>query len=117
MKVLDAICLIQLEFVYPLHAKNQLEYLMKITANMLLDTNLFYINKTSNCLSFKISTNVDPNKLAGFYLTSISVFDQKNRSDSIECSIYVTRSCNQKSFILIKEDITVVMRNVDNFIE
>lgn len=108
-------CLLQYEIKN--RNKYMIEYDYSITfENKQADEKLFYVNKSIDCLSFKFSSQTySDTVLEGLHKLNVNIMDKSNLMDSIVCKIYITSTCEQKSFILIGHNIDFVELNMRNF--
>ena len=119
-------CLHQFKFIYPLENKNYYDYEF-VPINNKGDSKTFYINKTIDCLSVKLVDGFESgNVLArnytnyfslGLHMFNVTVHDNYKRMDAVTCSIYITKSCDQKSFVLTGYDLNRVYENKFKFVK
>ena len=113
----DTICLQQFKYAYPLGDPNYYNY--DIRYNQLInpfDSELFYINKTTDCLSIKFNNGIDKNSLVGMHLLNISITDIYNQRDSLSCSIYITQSCELISYVYVGFNEQQVSSNLNSYV-
>jgi hypothetical protein len=107
-------CLYKFRLENRLFNKNQFDYRVN-AINNLLDPSIFFVNKTIDCLSIKTLTDININLLIGLHYMNISVQDQYGRHDWIECSIFITHTCLEKTYVKAELDVHTVYRNVENY--
>ena len=105
---LEIMCLYQFKFIYPLENKNYYNYEL-VPINNRGDSKTFYVNKTIDCLSIKLLEGLESGDVTsrnytnyfslGLHLFNVTVLDNYKRTDSVTCSIYITKSCEQRSFV------------------
>lgn len=79
--------------------------------------NLFYVNKTTNCLSLNINSEINliNNSFTGFHLMKIIISDSMGGSDSMLCKIYLIESSSQKMFLTTAKDSQTVRENLQEY--
>lgn len=79
-----------------------------------MDSKLFYINKSTNCLSLNINSETDfvRNSIPGFHLINIDIKDSSGGYDSATSRIYVIESCEQRVFVIIDRISQTIRDNV-----
>ncbi len=111
---LNMLCLYQFKFIYPLENKNYYNYEI-VPLNNYGDTKTFYVNKTIDCLSVKLTEGLETNRVnyisTGLHVFNVTVNDNYKRADKLTCSIYVIKSCNQLSYVITNYDVKKTFYN------
>ena len=123
---LEGLCINQFRFLSPPENRNSYDYEI-FPINNHLDTKTFYMNKSIDCLSLKFVNGFESGSFytqnkniyikSGLHLMNVTVFDKCQRTDSLLCYIYLTHSCNQRSFIYTGFELDKVLLNKLNFIK
>ena len=113
-------CLYQFKFIYPLENKNYYNYNLT-PLNNYADSKTFYVNKTIDCLSVKLIEGLEANKVnyfsMGLHAFNVTVNDNFKRTDTVTCSMYIIRSCNQLSYVVTGFDVKKTFQNKIRFLK
>lgn len=104
----DVSCINQFQLVHSL--SDIYEFTIR-PINNYLDSKLFYINKSTNCLALNINSEAElvRNSLFGSHLIDVNIKDNAGGFDSTECRIYIIESCKQKIY-LITDKVSEIIR-------
>jgi hypothetical protein len=110
----DVSCLYQFQFMYSL--TNAYNFSIQ-PINNLVDKKLFFVNKSTNCLSLNINNEINllNGSIPGVHLMKINVSDSLGGSDSMMCKIYLIESCHQRIFLTTAKDSQTVRDNLDSY--
>ena len=113
------LCLYQFKFIYPLENKNFYNYEI-VPLNNFGDTKTFYVNKTIDCLSVKLTEGLEKKRInyfgTGLHAFNVTVNDYYKREDKITCSVYIIKSCNQLSYLITGYDAKKTLANKQKFL-
>ena len=110
----DISCLYQFQFTATLNNP----YSFSIQAiNNFIDTKLFHVNKSTNCLSLNINSEINllNGSIPGVHLIQINVTDYLGGFDSMMFKIYLIESCHQRIFLTTAEDSQTVRDNLGSY--
>jgi len=85
----------------------------------MLDSELFYINATTNCLAFNINSDTYAKELSipGYHLINITISDNLGGADSALAKIYITNSCNQIIYLTTDQISQTIRDNLQLYIK
>ena len=88
------------------------------TINNNLDTAIFAINQTNNCLSIKQLAGINKNSILGLHQMNITIKDNSDNVRRTEmCNIYITQSCTEKVHIYSLNNLQNVTSDINYYIE
>ncbi len=102
-----------------MYYSNQIYNFNIIPINNLLDSQLFYINKSTNCLAFNINsdTYAQETSIPGYHLINITISDNLGGVDSALAKIYITNSCNQIIYLITDQISQTIRDNLQSYIK
>lgn len=108
----SSICLNKFGLVNQLDDKSFYDYGVTPINNP-LDTKIFYVNKSIDCLSIKSVAGINRNALLGLHMLNVTVTDKFGRCQTNVCNVYVTHSCDQKMYVITTADIHLLKLTIN----
>ncbi len=108
----SSVCLIKFQLTNRLSDKSFYDYHLTPINNP-LDTKIFFVNKSIDCLSLKSAAGVNRNALLGLHAINVTVNDKFGRCQTNLAQIYVTQSCDQKSYVITSMDLHLIKTTIN----
>ena len=110
---LDADCLFKFTFESrPQSIDYSLDFL-----NNYLDKTLLGVENSTDCLTLRFLNGSDRNSLLGLHRVNVMAKDKTGAVDNLQCSIYFTQSCTQRTHIFVPLELSTVEANLQSYLK